>query len=195
MVRLHHALSVLFALAAAGASTTGCSDDEKATPRVTFHSEVTAGGHTKQECPETGIWFDIGSFGNPATGEKVQPIDDGGQFGQGNLSASCSVKANGDGFDVKASATLSGATGGSVTIEGFMRPTGDQDNISFTLFAAGKTTYTTSTKKCVVRYTQPLQTVAAGRVWGDYECDDIENQSQQRVCTSSGQFRFENCGQ
>ncbi len=196
MVRLHHALSVLFAIGAVGLSAAGCSEDEKATPRVTFYSEVTGGGHTKQECPETGKWFEIGSFGNPATGEKVAPVDDGGDFGQGRVSASCSVKPSGDGFEVKATATLSGATGGSVTIEGFMRTTGDkQENIAFTLFAAGKTTYTTSATKCTVRYNQTGQTVAAGRVWGDFDCGAIENQSQQRICSATGQLRFENCAQ
>lgn len=193
MFRRHHAISALFVLAVSGLGALGCSEDAKATPRVTFRSEVTAGSHSKAECPESGKWFDIGSFGNPATEESVKPIDDGGDFEQGKVSVSCSVTPSNDGFDVKATATLSGATGGSITLEGFMKPTGEQQNISVSLFAAGKTNYTS--RKCVIRYSQPLQTVAAGRVWGDLECESIENQSQQRVCKAVGELRFENCGQ
>ena len=193
MFRRHHALSALTVVAFVGVSTVGCSEDEQATPKVTFTSEITSGSHPSADCRETGPGLNIGSFGNVSTGEKVQPVDDGGSFGQGNASVTCSVTGSGDGFNVKATATLTGAQGGSVTIEGFFRPTGDNPDIAMTFSAFNKATYTT--RKCTVKYTEQLQTTAAGRVWGVFDCPEVRNDQQQRVCAATGQLRFENCAQ
>src|SRR4051794_1808182 len=81
----------LVALALAG----GCSSTTQATPRITFDSSISPGKHSSAECTQTGTWFTIGSFGNPALGkvnpedpesplkDPVKPVDDGGEDQQG----------------------------------------------------------------------------------------------------------------
>lgn len=205
----HHSFAVRgicsLALVTGIVSAAGCSDDPQATPRVTFDSQVTPGTHSSKECGKTGTWFQIGSFGNPALGRKdpadpeselidpVRPVEDGAADQQGNVTISCSVTEKGDGFDVRATAQLTGATGGAVTITGFFRPTGDQSDITVALTKRGET-FTDS--KCVARYdTQLGHAVAAGRVWAQVECANAEYASAQQICKSTAQFRFENCSQ
>lgn len=205
MFRRHHLFATLSVALVSGIASAGCSDDPQATPRVTFESEVTPGSHSSKDCGKTGTWFEIGSFGNPALGRKdpadpeseliepVRPVDDGGEDQQGTVSISCTVAENGDGFDVRASAQLTGATGGSVTITGLFRPTGDQPDITVALTKKGETF---SSSKCVARYDTLLgHAVASGRVWASVECADAEFPSAQMICKSTAQFRFENCGQ
>jgi hypothetical protein len=198
MFRRHQAL--VAALVLALPAVIACSSDKKATPRVTFESQVGPGSHGT-DCTETGQWVSIGSFGNPAAGtnpdntpkEPVVPVDDGGSFLQGSASVTCSVTAEGDGFHVSATAKLTGAGGGFFFIDGHFTPSGDQPNIQATFGSNERGSYTEA--KCVARYSQPLQTVAAGRVWADIECDDAELKSQLKTCKFDGTFRFENCEQ
>ncbi len=201
MFRRQHALAAVTVLVLSPVLAGGCSSDKKATPRVTFDSQISPGSHSSTDCPETGTWFQIGSFGNPAAGtnpdgtptQPVQPVDDGTAFGQGTASVTCAVTAEGDGFHVSATASLDGATGGAFRIDGHFTATGDQQNIDVSLTAQSRGTY--NEKDCVVRYTQPLETVAAGRVWGDLDCPNGEQSSTQRTCHLQAQFRFENCAQ
>jgi hypothetical protein len=209
MIRRHHSFAArgICSLAlATGIVSAGCSDEPQATPRVTFESQVVPGAHTQQECPgRTGAWLEIGSFGNPALGrvdpanpesdllDPVRPVDDGASDQQGTVTISCSVTEKGDGFDVRATAQLTGATGGAVTITGLFRPTGDQPDITVSLTKRGETF---SSSKCIARFeTQLGHAVAAGRVWANVECPDAEFASAQQICKSSAQFRFENCTQ
>lgn len=209
MFRRHHSFAARGICSLAiltGTVAAGCADEPQATPRVTFESQVIPGNHTQADCPgRTGAWLEIGSFGNPALGRKdpanpeselidpVRPIDDGASDQQGTVSISCSVTEKGDGFDVRATATLTGATGGAVTITGLFRPAGDQTDITMALTKRGETF---SSSKCVARYdTQLGHAVAAGRVWATIDCNDAEFPSAQQICKSSAQFRFENCSQ
>jgi hypothetical protein len=197
--------SVAFVTAIVAASANGCSDPEQATPRITFESQVFPGTHKSTECGKTGTWFTIGSFGNPARGrvnpedpespfiEPVKPVDDGGEDQQGVAVVSCSVTEDGDGFQVKAHAELTGATGGAVTITGRFTKAGDQPDISVALTKRGETF---TDQHCTARYdTVAGQTVAAGRVWASVECANAEFPSAQQICASKAQFRFENCAQ
>lgn len=192
MIRRHHVIATVsvFALVLASA----CSDDEQATARVTFESTIERGTHKSSDCPESGPWLVIGAFGNPdaVPPVPVKPIDNGAADQQGNVSIGCSVKPSGDGFSVSASATLSGATGGTFTIEGQFKPTGEQQNITAVLGAKGRSYRQTT---CTVVYDTELQTVAAGRVWGHLKCPDAEAPSIQRICEIDAHFRFENCNQ
>lgn len=215
MFRRHQilaSLSVALVTVAVSTGASGCADEQQSTPRVTFDSDVTPGTHAGKknqtggaECPQTGTWFTIGSFGNPARGrvdpsnpeseliEPVRPVDDGGDDQQGKVSVSCSVVESGDSFDVKAHAELTGATGGSVTITGTFKATGEQQNIFVALTRKGETF---SARDCVARYdTQLGHAVAAGRVWADVECANAEAPTAQQICKSHAQFRFENCSQ
>jgi len=195
----HHALAAVMILALP-AAVGACSSDKKATPRVTFESQVSPGSHGT-DCSETGTWVAIGSFGNPGAGTKedgspkepVVPVDDGTDFGQGNAGVTCSVTAEGDGFHVSATANLTGAGGGSFFVDGHFTATGDQPHISATFTSNERGAYTEH--ECVARYTEQLQTVAAGRVWATLECDDAELKSQLKTCKFDATFRFENCVQ
>ncbi len=195
------AASVVFGALVLG----GCSDDVQATPRVVFESQISPGTHSPKDCGKIGTWFDIGSFGNPASGYKVtddpksglvepaRPVDDGAADQQGTVSIACSVTPKGDGFDVRASAQLSGATGGAMTISGLFRPTGDQNDITVSLSKRGETF---TDLKCVARFSPDAgQGVAAGRIWATVECANAEYEDTKQICKSSSQFRFENCAQ
>jgi hypothetical protein len=199
MFRRHHVLVAVTAVAMTGVLAAGCAEDEKATPRVTFTSEVTKGSHSVAECPETGTWFTIGSFGTPGAlnpdgtpSDPVKPVDNGGSDQQGSATVSCSVIPEGDGFRVAAQAALSGATGGSFLLQGLFRKEGDQPNITISLTRTGVTYRATD---CVAQYTEPNMTTAAGRVWATVVCANVEAPSAQRTCQARATFRFENCDQ
>jgi hypothetical protein len=208
MFRRHHFLAIASVASVIGvlsATSAGCSDPAQATPRVTFDSQVTAGTHPQAGCGKTGPWFTIGSFGNPQLGhmnpddpaspliDPVRPVDDGAADQQGSVSISCSVTAGGDGFDVKATVQLTGATGGSVSLFGHVTPAGDSPNITVNLTKGGETF---KSAVCVMKFDATVgQAVAAGRIWGTADCADANNDVSQQLCTSHVQIRLENCGQ
>ena len=144
-------------------------------------------------------------FGNPAAGhvnpaddtsalaDPPVPVDDGSAFAQGTVSISCSVTANGDAFDVKASAQLTGATGGAVTITGTINQGVDSPNITMNVTRMGQTY---SSGACTVSFDTTLgHGIEAGRVWANIDCPDATDSTAQLTCDSSAQFRFENCSQ
>lgn len=204
MFRRHHLLAIVSIALVVGAASVGCSDPAQATPRVTFDSQVTAGTHPQTGCGKTGPWFTIGSFGNPQLGhmngdpaapliDPVRPIDDGASDQQGTVSISCSVTGAGDGFDVKATVQLTGATGGSVSMFGHVLATGDNPNVTVNLTKGGETF---KSDACIVRYdTAAGQAVAAGRIWATVDCADANNSDASQLCASHVQIRLENCAQ
>ena len=205
MFRRHHLFAIASIASVIGATSAGCSDPAQATPRVTFDSQVTAGSHPQAGCGKTGTWFTIGSFGNPQLGhmnpddpaspliDPVRPVDDGASDQQGTVSISCSVTAGGDGFDVKATVQLTGATGGSVSMIGHVTPAGDSPNVTVNLTKGGETFKSSA---CIVRFDPAVgQAVAAGRIWGTADCADASNDVSQQLCTSHVQIRLENCAQ
>jgi hypothetical protein len=200
LASLGSALVLVLSLVAAG-----CADDEVSTPRVTFESDIKAGTHTVQECGQSGIFLVIGSFGNPALGREdpanpesplkdpVRPVEDGAPEQQGSVALTCSVTSAGDGFNVAASAQLTGATGGSVTITGVIKPNVDNPNITMSLTRKGETF---SDKNCTVRFDTVVgHAVAGGRLWASIDCPNAERPSAQQICATHAQFRFENCAQ
>jgi hypothetical protein len=204
MFRRHHLFALVCSGLVIGAASVGCSDPAQATPRVTFDSQVSPGKHPAAMCGKTGTWFTIGSFGNPQLGhmngdpaapliDPVRPVDDGAADQQGSVSISCSVTAEGDGFQVRATAQLTGATGGSVSMVGHVGTTGESPNVTVNLTKQGETFRSTA---CVVTY-DPVagQAVAAGRIWANVDCADASNDSAQQLCTSHVQIRLENCAQ
>jgi hypothetical protein len=205
MFRRQHLLVSLSVALLTAAFTSGCGTDVQATPRVTFDSSITPGTHSSTECTQTGSWFTIGSFGNPALGREnpddpnsplkdpVRPVEDGGDDQQGKAAVSCSVVASGDGFDVRLSAELTGATGGAMTMSGHVLRGVDSPNITLRLSRQGETYAATN---CVMSFpVADPEPVAAGRIWGTVTCADAEAPAAQRVCTTTAQLRFENCAQ
>jgi len=206
MFRRQHLLVSLSVALVTSVLLIGCKNDTQATPRVTFDSSIRPGTHSSMECTQTGTWFTIGSFGNPALGREnaedpesplkdpVRPVDDGGQDGQGTASVSCSVVEAGDGFDVALHAELSGAAGGAMTVTGHVLRGADSPGISAALTRKGET-YNGS-KNCTITFSSAAgHAVAAGRVWGLLDCPNAEAPSQQRICATHAELRFENCTQ
>jgi hypothetical protein len=204
---LHRHLLVSFSVAVVTAALGGgCSDNVQATPRVTFESTISPGRHTSMECTQTGTWFTIGSFGNPALGHQnpaddqsplvdpVRPVDDGGDDQQGKASVSCSVVEAGEGFDVALHAELSGATGGAMTLTGHIKRQDTSPGVSLATTRKGET-YNGSANCTVTFNTAVGHAIAGGRVWALIDCPDAEAPSQQRICATHSEFRFENCTQ
>jgi hypothetical protein len=198
-------MSLAFVAGVVALSANGCSDPEKAVSRVAFDSQIQPGTHKATECGQTGTWFTIGSFGNPALGrtdpanpespliDPVVPIEDGAPDQQGTVAVSCSVTAEGEGFHVAAHAELTGATGGAVTLQGHFNKAGDQPDITVALTKRG-VTFTDA--HCTAKFDTLLgHAVAAGRVWAQVDCPNAENPGAQQICGSHAQFRFENCAQ
>ena len=206
MFRRQHVFALASIAAVIGATSAGCSDPAQATPRVTFDSQVTAGTHPTAGCGHTGEWFSIGGFGNPQLGhmnpddpnspliDPVRPIDDGGSDQQGTVSISCSVTAGGDGFDVKATAQLTGATGGAVSMFGHVVPNADSPNVTVNLTNHDGETF--KSNMCIVHFDATQgQAVAAGRIWGTADCADASNDVASQLCASHLEIRLENCSQ
>ena len=193
MFRRPDALVAVIVLSTATVLGAGCSDNTQQPPRITFTSEITRGTHSAADCPENTPWLMIGSFGNPADPtQPVTPVDTGASFGQGTASVDCSVTAAGGGFDIKATASLTGAQGGAFTIQGHVTATGDQPNQSITT-SYDQRPYTE--QDCTVTFASTGEAVAAGRIWADFDCPNSADASLQRTCETKGTFRFENCAQ
>lgn len=196
MVRTHALTSFAAALVTTVLAASGCSDPEPATSRVTLETELRVGGNGTTACPMTGPLFTIGEFGNPGLTppEPVKPVENGGADQQGTATVVCSVVANGaGGFDVRASAQLSGATGGLFRIEGNFKAEGAQSGIRVTISKQPFGVFEAS--DCTVTYATEFQGVAAGRVWGQLDCPSANRQDTGASCQALAQFRFENCSQ
>jgi len=208
MPRRHHILVSLAAAVTTAVLAAGCSEDVRATPRITFDSSIAPGTHSVQECPESGTWFTIGAFGNPALGrvdpanpesplkEPVRPVEDGAQdeVQGGTVRISCSVVPAGDAFDVAATAELTGTrNSGFFQVIGKFKKGQTNPDINIVISKAGSSY---KQANCTATFNATVgQGVDAGRVWAEVECPNIENASQQRICAGRAQFRFENCAQ
>jgi hypothetical protein len=94
---------------------------------------------------------------------------------------------------VKATAQLTGATGGSVSMFGHVATSGESPNVTVNLTKLGETF---KSDACIVTYdTVAGQAVAAGRIWANVDCADANNAQSQQLCTSHVQIRLENCAQ
>lgn len=207
MFRRHHLFVSLFVIGAAASLTAGCSEDVPAVPRVVFDSQVVPGKHTTADCSESGTWFKIGEFGNPALGREdpnnpesplkdpPKPVDQGAADPDtGNtVGITCNVVPLGAEFDVSATVELQGLKGGYFQVIGKFKPDGEQQNINVVLSRGG---ISYKQPNCTARYVLPSQTVAAGRVWAEVTCEDMASGTgTQKICKGTATFRLENCAQ
>lgn len=199
-----HAFVVFASISALALSgvLAGCAEDTVATPRVTLNTDIDPGSNGEKCQDTTPRWLTIGSFGDPSKGQNpdgslvapVAPVDDGATdpFIGGFAAVTCSVAPAQDGFNVAATASLSGTNGGSVRVVGFFKP--GQDNTVEISVTKNSTTYVQ--RDCLATFAaNTLQGVASGRVWATATCGKAEAADKQRVCQTVTQFRFENCGQ
>ncbi len=181
-------------------SPLACSDPAPATPRTAISTRVSNGTHPAAMCMLGGIstWITVGAIGNTvgsAADAGVVPVNSGEQ----GVSVDCTVSPSGDGFQVTAQAKVDGAAGGTVSISGFFaRAQPDVTNspqMNVTALFQRNDTGQFNSSTCVMSYPNINMGVVAGRVWGQLDCPDLANVSQNRVCTGTGEIRFENCAQ
>lgn len=208
MFRRRHFFISLFAVSTAAALTAGCAEDEKAIPRVVFDSTIVPGKHSSAECSEKGTWFKVGQFGNPALGREdpnnpesplkdpPKPVESGTADPEtaNGVSITCNVIPSGAEFDVSATVEASGLNGGYFQVIGRFKPENvEQPNINVVLSRGG---INYKQANCTARYVLPSQTVAAGRVWAEVTCEDMESGTgTQKICKGTATFRLENCAQ
>lgn len=173
----------------------GCSDAAPPSRRVILEATFGPGNHTATECPISGTdWVDIGAFGNPPI-IPVRPVNSGEDNGNGPVDITCSVKGNdAAGYEVAASATLSGLSGGTVSVTGHFTTTGEQTGLVGVFQRSDYGQFRQN--DCTVTFTDnPNMGVAPGRVWGKLLCVNAARSDQGRTCDGEAQFRFENCDQ
>jgi hypothetical protein len=151
-------------------------------------------------------WLDVGAASTP----RPTPVPNGGVMGGSHVSASCTVRAVGSGFDVLANAALGGV--GSVTIvspqpPGSISATTGGVGVSGTFESASMGQFSAS--NCVVTYTyagasvQDSAPIASGRIWGHLSCPEATDPTVNRTLPDGGiapatcdfetDFLFEDC--
>lgn len=207
MLRRQHLIVSALAALFVPLFASGCAEDEKATPQAIFDGRLestaapldTAGG--EKNCGEAGGLFTLGEFGNPAFDPPIpsKPKKDGDAEQQGSVGVQCSVTPAGEGeFNVSASLTLTGATGGTFVIrQAKVKTTGADNGVSATFSKRGGAglVYNQNDGGCSIRFTSNFQGVASGRIWGEITCPKVTNSGAQVACAGIAQFRFENCDQ
>lgn len=172
-----------------------CSDPVPAIPRVIIDSAIRPGTNGQQVCGiSSREWITIGNFGG--VGTSPRPVETDQTEGGGQVSVSCSVLPEGDGFRVSASATLSGAESGTVTVTGlFSSAKVPQPGI--TVVFSRRDFGRFEQKDCVATYeVNENAGVASGRVWARVLCPKaVSTDNGEKKCETEAQFRFENCEQ
>lgn len=190
MLPLRRAKAALCVMVPLGLSlSAGCSDDSPAVARAFLTSVVIPGKDGAAVCQvHEASWVNIGSVN--------APVEDGKSQTGAGVGVTCRVVATGDGFDVFASAVLSGV--GSVTISGKFTSAGADKSVR-AVFQRGDVGGKFEENDCTVTYDAGMG-IAAGRVWGRLDCPKIQDLTtsfgsppQPRTCAGSAEFRFENC--
>ena len=121
-----------------------------------------------------------------------------------DMSGLCSVISQADGYKVVANAQKNGSEGGAITVNGFFRTNGRQEDLEITFTRADYGTFKGT--GCYAEYNsaegvslgyEKYMGVAAGRVWARAVCDKIArmDQGEERACRGTVTFRFEECAQ
>ncbi|HQY62124.1 MAG: hypothetical protein IPF92_06340 [Myxococcales bacterium] len=172
-----------------------CSDPVPAIPRVIIDSQIRPGTNGQQVCGiSSREWITIGNFGGVGTAPR--PVETDQTEGSGTVTVACSVLAEGEGFRVNASATVSGAEAGTVSITGlFASARVPQQNI--TVIFSRRDFGRFEQKDCVATYDVNANAgVASGRVWAKVICPKaVSTDNGEKKCETEAQFRFENCEQ
>jgi hypothetical protein len=205
--------SVIGLVGTVALSAVGCSDPVSSPPRVIIESKVSGGQGLN--CDVSQDWLVLGTspgaaldqgktceensqcssnICKEADGKKTcannaaQPLEQGAKTTDGGtVKIDCKVAKGGDGFDVTAQIQqIGGLNGGTVVVQGKFQEQGEQ-KVRLVFTKADYGTY--QSNECVVRYAPNTpQGVAAGRVWGEFECGAVKkDQSEpERTCTAKG---------
>jgi hypothetical protein len=171
--------------------------------RVFVDSTMGPGTNPQSVCKlVTAPWLQIGT--------PTQSVDDGASQGNETVSVTCAVQATNAGYDVQATTTLSGATGGSITLTGHFAGSGTESGLH-AAFTRGDTG-TFVENDCTAAYSDPSGAssdhggIAPGRVWVFLHCPSAQKNSETvpnpdggvpitRTCDGEAELKFENCSQ
>jgi hypothetical protein len=200
------------------AGIAACSNNPSA-PADAFVNAAVGGGSQCSAYPSLKEFVEIGT----ATSGHPNTVQDGGQDRNGNVSVTCKVTPNGNGFDIQLTAVEAGVQGGSLTINSpgqgtvtantstgvsasFAQSAGGTSGIVFRESASG------GDPGCTITYLYdpggsvggvggdkkvPVNPpIAAGRIWGHIKCPNAASQSQPGTyCVAEADFIFEQCDQ
>jgi hypothetical protein len=191
----------------AGIAVPSCSS-QAPTPEAMVAVTMSSGSNGIL-CPFSDETF--AQIGAP-TSPNPNTVSDGDTYAGYTVQVACSVVPSGGGFDVQASAAISGPQGGSLTVTGHVDSSGGTGlHGGFT--GQGGQSYDQETG-CTVTYTMkgnPVPPagggppVAAGRIWGHIDCPSAQatassgyaslpdGGSELKTCEGQADFLFANC--
>ncbi len=182
-----------------GADAGGNGDDgaEPTTPDG-FVSATVGTGTQSPLCPVGSAmpWLTVGT----ATGGRPATV----LTGKDGVTMTCSVRADGNGYDVSASVTATGSQGGSFTLvsppgTGAVTVAGGQGIPASFGSTPASATYQES--DCVLSFTYqggPIPdspSVFPGRIWGHLSCPEAQTGQSTTTCDAEADFLFEQCAQ
>jgi hypothetical protein len=191
---------------AAVVATACCNNEPPATipiARVFLNATMGPGANPQSVCkPVAGPWLQIGT--------PTHSVEDGDVQGNAMVSVTCTVSAEGGGYQVQATTTLSGATGGTFTVTGQVVGSGTESGLRGAFTRADTGTFIET--DCTATYSDPSGAsldkggVAPGRVRVFLSCPSATKAGEfvpnpdggtqiPRTCDGEAELKFENCSQ
>ncbi|MBS2013361.1 MAG: hypothetical protein JST00_10765 [Deltaproteobacteria bacterium] len=176
-----------------GAGTSGLvvrdasGDEPLPKRRGAMTSSLTDHPDQREPCTSEGPFVAIGKLDPP------EPVEDESIIDGLKARVSCTVAQVGgsnEAFDVSASIDFDVTNGRSMYVQGRITAAGDGSGV---LFSMGKGKDTFASNSCRFGFGKAVHGVAAGRVWVEVRCSEIETVSFDQLCTSVAEIRFENC--
>jgi hypothetical protein len=187
----------------AAAIPAGCNSPP--TPADAFITSYIQGvSSTAALCPfgSQQQWINIGV----ATGNSPSTVSDQGSQAGGQVTVACTVRPNGNGFDVQLNAALSNT--GSITVTSNTPITAASGGMGVTGTFESGTLGRYSSKDCTITFAYnngkvPVSPpIAAGRIWAHLSCVTatrsdlsymVDGGSAPATCDTEADFLFENC--
>ncbi len=192
------AASVLVCLVAGSVvAATGCGTKTNPTSHVAVQSTLgNSTAHPQAQC-QLGSqlpWVNIGVLGSSKIpGDNSTVVNDGDAWqGQNVHVTACSVLQSGTNYDVHVSVTQDGQGSFSVNTVGTpITYPGPVSGIQ-AIFQRGDTG-SFRQDDCTLSFPRPEMGLKGGAIWAQVDCPNVVFSGQNRTCSGSAEFRFENC--
>ena len=191
-MRLSKKSTMVFAATFAALVGIACSDSTSAVPRAGITANVQTGADpSNATCnlrPE--LWVGVG---DPTQSSLLATDGDTVSTYGLPVSITCTVRPDGDGFFVEASAQLQSTR--SFTVSGHFTASGAQTGLTGSWFRGD--TGTLSATDCTGSIAATgSAAIIPGAVWASISCPHAAFQGDTgRTCEATATFRFENCGE
>lgn len=154
--------------------------------RGAFASRLTDHPEQREPCKVDGPFLDIGTLDPPA------PVEDDTVVDGLKAHVFCTVASvlGTDSYEISASIDFDAANSRSMNVQGRITTSGEGSGVLFSM-GKGKDTY--AANSCRFRFGKAVHGVAAGRVWAEVACSEIETVAFDQLCSSVAEIRFENC--